>query len=157
MKENIRFTLNGKEQEFTVDPDRRLLWVLRSDLALTGTKFGCGAGQCGACTVVVDNRAIRSCLTPVRRVAGREVTTVEGLAQNGDLHPVQKAFIKHDALQCGICIPGMVMNAYALLLRNPQPTRDQIARGMEGNLCRCGTYKRIIAAVESAAEEMRGA
>ena len=157
MFESIQFQLNGEEKTLSVDPGRRLLWVLRSDLSLTGSKYGCGMGQCGACTVLLDNRAVRSCLIPMRSVAGKEVVTIEGLASNGKLNPVQQAFVDHDALQCGICIPGMIMNAYALLLRNPDPTQDQIVRGMEGNLCRCGTYRRIIAAIEDASKRMRGA
>lgn len=157
MIDSIQFRLNGEEKNLSVDPSRRLLWVLRSDLSLTGSKYGCGKGQCGACTVLVDNRAVRSCLTPMNSVAGKEIVTIEGLERNGKLHPVQQAFIDHDALQCGICIPGMIMNAYALLLRNPEPSQDQIVQAMEGNLCRCGTYKRIIAAVEDASEAMRGA
>jgi aerobic-type carbon monoxide dehydrogenase small subunit (CoxS/CutS family) len=157
MTDPIQFRLNGEEKNISVDPSRRLLWVLRSDLSLTGSKYGCGKGQCGACTVLVDDRAVRSCLTPMSSVAGKEVVTIEGLEKNGKLHPVQQAFVDHDALQCGICIPGMIMNAYALILKNPEPSQDQIVRAMEGNLCRCGTYKRIIAAVEDASKGMRGA
>lgn len=151
MAEEIKFQLNERPVSVRVDPQRRLLWVLRTELGLTGTKYGCGTGLCGACTVVVDRRAVRSCLVSVGSVAGKRVLTIEGLAREGKLHPLQEAFVEHDALQCGICTPGMIMNAYALLLRNPHPTRAEILRGMEGNLCRCGAYKRIVEAVEAAA------
>ncbi|HRV08560.1 MAG TPA: (2Fe-2S)-binding protein [Acidobacteriota bacterium] len=151
MPEEIRFNLNGRPVTVRVEPERRLLWVLRTELGLTGTKYGCGSGLCGACTVVVDQRAVRSCVTSVGSVSGKTVTTIEGLARNGELHPLQEAFIRHDALQCGICTPGMIMHAYALLQRNPRPNRDQILQGMERNLCRCGAYARIVAAVQDAA------
>lgn len=157
MSAKVQFTLNGQPASVETDPERTLLWVLRTDLQLTGTKYGCGEGQCGACTVVVDGRAVRSCLVPLRSVEGKTVITIEGLAENGKLHPLQSAFVAHDALQCGICIPGMLMNAYALLLRHPDPSREQILRGMEGNLCRCGAYRRILAAVQTAARAMREA
>jgi len=157
MKETIGFRLNGEAVSLAVEPERLLLWVLRYDLGLTGSKYGCGKGLCGACTVVVDRRAMRSCLLPVQAVAGKEVTTIEGLAKNGALHPLQKAFVEHDALQCGYCTPGMIMNAYSLLLSTPQPSRSQIVRHMEDNLCRCGVHKRIIQAIQTAAKEMRGA
>jgi aerobic-type carbon monoxide dehydrogenase small subunit (CoxS/CutS family) len=155
--ENIRFRLNGKPVSLSVDGDRMLLLVLRYDLGLTGTKFGCGEGFCGACTVLVDNEAVRSCQYPMKGVNGKEVLTIEGLSKNGELHPLQKAFIQHDALQCGYCTPGMIINAYSLLRKNPNPTRKDIIERMEGNLCRCGTYVRIIAAIQTAAKEMRGA
>jgi carbon-monoxide dehydrogenase small subunit len=154
--ENLSFTLNGKPVSAQVDADRMLLWVLRTDLELTGTKFGCGTGACGACTVLVDNKAVRSCVFPARNAEGKEVTTIEGLANNGKLHPLQEAFVEHDALQCGYCTPGMIMNAYGLLLRNPEPTREEIIQGMEYNLCRCGAHVRIIQAIESAAKTMKG-
>lgn len=154
MNENISFKLNDKSVSVTTDGDRPLLWVLRTDLGLTGTKYGCGKGLCGACTVMVDDRAVRSCVIPVRSVKGKEVLTIEGLATNGKLHPIQEAFVKHDALQCGFCTPGMILNAYGLLLKNPQPTKAQIIQGMEGNLCRCAAHSRIIQAVQSAASEM---
>jgi aerobic-type carbon monoxide dehydrogenase small subunit (CoxS/CutS family) len=157
MMENVSFKLNGKPVSLTIDSDRELLWVLRTDLGLTGTKYGCGKGLCGSCTVLVDNKAVRSCVLPARGVAGKDVITIEGLAKNGKLHPVQEAFVEHDALQCGICTPGMIMNAYSLLSKNPQPTRAEIIRGMEGNLCRCGAHTRIIDAIQSAGQEMRGA
>ncbi len=157
MNETISFTLNEKPVSVTTDSERLLLWVLRSDLGVTGTKFGCGQGACGACTVIVGNRAVRSCITPIQSVKGKKVMTIDGLAQNGKLHPLQEAFSKHGALQCGFCTPGMIMNAYSLLLRNPQPTRDEIVKDMEQNLCRCGAHIRIIRAIESAAAEMKGA
>jgi len=154
MIETISFTLNGKSVSLTTDSDRMLLWVLRTDLGLTGTKYGCGKALCGACTVIVDDRAVRSCVVPVRSIKGKKVLTIEGLARNGKVHPIQEAFIKHDALQCGFCTPGMILNAYGLLLRNAQPTKAEIVRGMENNLCRCGAHKRIIEAIQSAAEQM---
>ncbi len=157
MNETISFTLNGKSVSLTTDSERTLLWVLRSDLGLTGTKYGCGKAICGACTVIVDDRAVRSCTLPVRSIKGKNVLTIEGLAKNGKLHPIQEAFVKHDALQCGFCTPGMILNAYSLLLRNPEPTREEIIEGMEDNLCRCGAHIRIIRAIESAAQEMKGA
>ena len=155
--ENISFKLNGKQISLRVNSERMLLWVLRTDLGVTGTKYGCGAGLCGACTVLVGNRAVRSCRFPLRGVKGKDVLTIEGLAKNGKLHPVQEAFVKHDALQCGFCTPGMILNAYSLLLRNLQPTRAEIIANMDNNLCRCGAHKRIIEAIQSAAEEMKGA
>ena len=157
MDENISFTVNGKPVSLTTDNERPLLWVLRSDLGLTGTKYGCGEGTCGACTVMLGKRAVRSCITPIQKVKGQEVLTIEGLAKDGKLHPLQEAFAKHDALQCGYCTPGMIMNAYSLLLRNPEPTREQIVNGMEYNLCRCAAHIRIIGAIETAAAEMKGA
>ncbi|MBN1363099.1 MAG: (2Fe-2S)-binding protein [Sedimentisphaerales bacterium] len=140
----------------TTDGGRPLLWVLRDDLGLTGTKFGCGQAICGACTVLVDGRTARSCVYPARNVAGREVTTIEGLSRNGDLHPLQKAFAEHDGLQCGFCTPGMILTAYSLLRENPEPTREEIIEGMEDNLCRCGAHTRIIDAIQAAAAEMKG-
>jgi len=157
MAEEISFKLNGKPTSLTVDGERMLLWVLRSDLGLTGTKYGCGNALCGACTVLVDDRAVRSCVIPVRSIKDKNILTIEGLAKNGKLHPIQEAFIKHDALQCGFCTPGMILNAYSLLLSNPQPTREEIIEGMEYNLCRCGVHVRIIRAIESAAQGMKGA
>ncbi len=157
MNETISFKLNEKSVSLTTEGQRPLLWVLRTDLALTGTKYGCGKGLCGACTVIVGDRAVRSCIVPVRSIKGKNVLTIEGLAKNGKLHPIQEAFVKHDALQCGFCTPGMVLNAYSLLLKNPQPTREEIIEGMEYNLCRCGAHVRIIRAIESAAQETKGA
>lgn len=156
MKETISFQLNGKKAELQVDPTETLLWVLRNQLELTGTKYGCGVGICGSCTVLIDNEAVRSCSLPVGDVSGKNVVTIEGLAVDGKLHPVQKAFVEHDALQCGYCTPGMIMNATGLLHKNPSPTVQQIREGMEDNLCRCGAHVRIIEAVRTAAEEMKG-
>ena len=156
MEETIRFTLNGKQQELKTDPSQTLLWVLRDHFGLTGTKFGCGIGFCGSCTILINNEAVRSCTLPISDVAGKDVITIEGLGKEGKLHPVQNAFIEHDALQCGYCTPGMVMTAVALLNNNPSPSRQQIIEGMEENLCRCGAHTRIIDAVQTASEEMKG-
>jgi len=147
--------LNGKPVRLTGDRERMLLWALRSDLSLTGAKYGCGEGYCGACTVLVNKEAVRSCQFPLKDVEGKEVLTIEGLAKNGDLHLLQKAFIEHDALQCGFCTPGMILNAYSLLLKNPQPSRQEIIQGMEENLCRCGAHTRIVQAIQAAAKEMK--
>jgi aerobic-type carbon monoxide dehydrogenase small subunit (CoxS/CutS family) len=152
MKEPVRFVLNGADRELSVDPDRSLLWVLRADLGLTGTKFGCGEGYCGSCTVLVDDDAVRSCLLTMREVRGKSVTTIEGLARDGKLHPVQQAFIDHGALQCGYCTPGMILNAVGLLRRNPRPDRSRIVQDMEANLCRCGAHQRILRAIEAVVE-----
>ena len=154
MKETIQFRLNGETRNLDTDGDRMLLWVLRTDLGLTGTKFGCGESLCGACTVIVDKEAVRSCQLPVRDVRGKDVLTIEGLAANGKLHPLQEAFVEHSALQCGYCTPGMIMTAYALLLRKPRPTRDEIIAAMDDNLCRCAAHVRIVQAIENASKEM---
>ena len=156
MPETIAFKLNGKPVSLKVDGDRLLLWVLRADLALTGAKFGCGEGHCGACTALVDNVAVRTCLLKVKEVRNKEVVTIEGLARDGKLHPLQKAFMEHDALQCGFCTPGMILTAASLLKSNPHPSRDQIIRGMDENFCRCGAHTRIIDAIQTAAAEMKG-
>jgi len=156
MEETISFQLNGKKTDALVDPTETLLWVLRNHFGLTGTKYGCGMGFCGACTVLIDNVAERSCTIPVGDVKGKNVVTIEGLAADGELHPLQKAFVEHDAMQCGYCTPGMIMNATGLLLKNPSPSEDQIKEGMENNYCRCGAHVRIIAAVQTAAQEMKG-
>jgi carbon-monoxide dehydrogenase small subunit len=157
MEETIRFKLNREEVELVTDPDRILLWVLRDHFGLTGTKFGCGIGFCGACTVLIDDEPVRSCITPVNEVAGRSVITIEGLEQeDGRLHPLQQAFIDHDALQCGFCTPGMILTSAGLLGKHPAPTRDDIISGLEDNLCRCGAHTRIIDAVQDAAENMKG-
>ena len=156
MDEKIRFKLNGKATEITTDPSQTLLWVLRNQLGLTGTKYGCGTGFCGACTVLINSEATRSCMLPVSDIAGKEVITIEGLARGGKLHPVQKAFVEHDALQCGYCTPGMIMTAAAMLMKNPALTRQEIIDGLDNNLCRCGAHTRIIDAVETAAKEMKG-
>ena len=154
MIEQITFSLNGKPIALEVEANRTLLWVLRNDLSTTGTKFGCGLGDCGACTVLVDGRAEQACTLAVRRVQGREVTTIEGLAEGDRLHPVQEAFVKHDALQCGYCTPGMIMQAVSLLTYNPRPSREEILEEMDGNLCRCGAHHRIVRAVQDAAVVM---
>jgi carbon-monoxide dehydrogenase small subunit len=156
MEETIKFQLNGKKTEAQIDPTQTLLWVLRNHFGLTGTKFGCGMGFCGACTVLIDNQPVRSCQLSVGDVAGKSVVTIEGLAVNGKLHPVQKAFVEHEALQCGFCTPGMIMNATGLLMKNPSPSVQQIKEGMEDNLCRCGAHMRIIEAVQTASKEMKG-
>ena len=155
MKERIQFELNGKPVALEVEPDRKLLWVIRTELGLTGTKYGCGEGYCGACTVLVDNMATRSCATPISEVAGKKVITIEGLAKGELLHPVQQAFVEHDALQCGYCTPGMIMHAVGLLNENPNPTKEDIIWGMEGNLCRWGDNNRIVDAISTAAAEMK--
>ncbi len=156
MERTISFTLNGKPTRITVDDERMLLWVLRNDLGLTGTKFGCGESLCGACTVIVDKQAVRSCSYAVKDVAGKNVTTIEGLSQGDKLSPLQEAFLKHHAFQCGYCTSGMIMNAYALLLKTPRPTREQIIQGMDDNLCRCGSHVRVIDAIQEAAGARRG-
>ncbi|MDH4219224.1 MAG: (2Fe-2S)-binding protein [Candidatus Aminicenantes bacterium] len=156
MEKNFRFKLNGKTIDLASSPERMLLWVLRSDLELTGTKYSCGEGFCGACTVLVDNEPVLSCQFPLKEAEGKEVLTIEGLGKNGELHPLQDAFMQHNALQCGFCTPGMLLGAYALLLKNPEPSTKDIVDTMEGNLCRCGSYKRIIQAIQTAARTMRG-
>jgi aerobic-type carbon monoxide dehydrogenase small subunit (CoxS/CutS family) len=156
MTDTIAFKLNDKPVRLNVDGERPLLWVLRTDLGLTGTKFGCGEGHCGACTVLLDGVAVRSCLRKVKEVKDKEVMTIVGLAKEGKLHPIQKAFMAHDALQCGFCTPGMVLTAFGLLRTNPTPTREQIIHGMDQNLCRCGAHTRIIDAIQTAAGEMKG-
>lgn len=155
MKDTFSFVLNEKPTQLTTDGDRRLLWVLRTDLGLTGTKFGCGVGLCGACTVLLDKEPVRSCQIPLESVNGKEVITIEGLSRNGNLHPLQQAFITHEAMQCGYCTSGMILSAYGLLLKNPRPSRAEIIQGMDGNLCRCSSYRRIILAVETASKEMK--
>jgi len=149
MPSPVSFQLNDKSVTLTTDPTRPLLWVLRSDLRLTGTKFGCGESHCGACTVVVNHEAVRSCITPLAEVAGKHVLTIEGLARPS-LHRIQRAFVEHSAFQCGYCTPGMIMTAYAFLLRNPHPTNAQIVAAMDDNLCRCGAQPRIVTAVKLA-------
>ena len=156
MGKTIHFKLNGQPKSLDLDRERMLLWVLRTDFGLTGTKYGCGAGFCGACTVLVNNEAVRSCQFPVEDVNGKEILTIEGLARNGRLHPLQEAFVKHDALQCGYCTPGMVLTAYGLLVKNPRPNLEEIKEGMYENLCRCGSYQRIILAIQDAVQAMKG-
>lgn len=154
MKQTVSFKLNHQPVTVDVDGDESLLTVIREYLDKTGTKYGCGMGDCGACTVIIDNEEVRSCMVSIENAAGKEILTIEGLDSNGALHPIQKAFIAHDALQCGFCTPGMIMNAYGLLLRNPDPSREEIIGGMEENLCRCGSYNRIVDAIQTAAIEM---
>ena len=152
-KTTITLDVNGQRQQLDVEPRRTLLDALRIDLGLTGTKLVCNAGNCGACTVLVDGAPVYSCLTLAIECEGRPITTIEGLTSDGELHPIQQAFVQHDALQCGFCTPGQIMAAHALLQRNPQPTEDEVIAGMSGNLCRCGAYRGIVAAVLSAAEQ----
>ncbi len=148
--------VNGAAHRMEIDPDRSLLFVLRDELGLTGCKYGCGEGQCGACTVLIDGRAVRSCITTVGECADKEVTTIEGIEQNGELHPLQQSFLACDALQCGYCTPGMIMSGVALLKSNPNPNESDIVHAMNGNICRCGTYARIVQAVQQAAEPKKG-
>ena len=157
MAQTTSFNLNGKPVRVNADSGRMLVWVLRHNLGLTGTKVGCGAGLCGACTVLVDGEPTLSCSTPLAEVAGKSVLTVEGLAKDGVLHPVQRAFQEHHAFQCGYCTSGMMLSAYALLHKRPRATRAEIMAHLEGNLCRCGSHLRILAAVEAAGKEMGGA
>jgi len=153
MNDAIRFTLNGKAVEMDAGERRSLLWALRNDLDLTGTKFGCGEGLCGACTVLIDGVAERACLLDVGDVANRNVTTIEGLADGGKLHPLQQAFVEHDALQCGYCTPGMIMTAAGLLAAKPAASEADIVAGLDNNYCRCGAHKRILQAVRSVAAD----
>ena len=151
MSKRLEFKINGKKAAVDSESERSLLAVLRDELDLTGSKYGCGEGQCGACTVLIDGVATRSCMTPVAAVYGKQIKTIEGLEQNGRLHPLQQAFLDEGALQCGYCTSGMIMSALALLGKNPDPGEPEIVRAMQGNVCRCGTYQRIIAAVRRAA------
>lgn len=150
MPQNITLSINGRDQTVSVEPDSMLLYALRDDLGLHGPKFGCGLSECGACTVVMDGNAIRSCVTPVSAVGGSKITTLEGLGTIEKPHPLQKAFIEEQAAQCGYCINGMIMAAKALLDRKPHPSRDDIKQALDGNLCRCGTHMRIVRAIERA-------
>ncbi len=150
--ETINVTVNGKQHRVTAPANQPLLWVLRDRLQLTGTKYGCGEGQCGACTVLLEGKPVRSCLTRFSAAGGKHVITIEGLEQNGVLHPVQQAFLREEAFQCGYCTSGMILSAVALLGGNRNPTDDEIMRAMNGNICRCGTYPRIVAAVREAAQ-----
>lgn len=154
MKQSISFKLNGNLISIDVNGEESLLTVIRSYLDQTGTKYGCGIGQCGSCTVLIDNKPERACMIFVEDISRKEILTIEGLATNGSLHPIQKAFIENDALQCGFCTPGMIMNAFGLLISDSNPTREKIISDMDENLCRCGSYNRIIDAIQMAAEEM---
>ena len=154
---NLTLNVNGRKLTVNADPQTSLLSVLRNDLDLTGTKYGCGESQCGACTVLIDGQQTRSCVMPVGKVANKQITTIEGLEKDGQLHPLQDAFLKADALQCGYCTPGMIMAAVALLNKTARPTRAEIVEHMEGNVCRCGTYLRIVAAIQLASEKKGGA
>ena len=156
MPRAVSLTLNGKPVRLEGSERRSLLWALRTELGLTGTKYGCGVGLCGSCTVVVDGKAVRSCRTSLADVEGRKVTTIEGLAEGSKLHPLQQAFVDHGGLQCGYCTPGMIMNAYGLLLADPHASREKVIDAMEGNLCRCSAYKRILEAIESVARKEGG-
>ncbi|MCC6392263.1 MAG: (2Fe-2S)-binding protein [Bryobacterales bacterium] len=152
----MELRVNGRTVQVQVDPERSLLSVLREELELTGCKYGCGEGQCGSCTVQLDGSPVRSCLTPVRAAAGKHVRTVEGLESNGELHPMQKALLEAEAMQCGYCTSGMLMTAVSLLEKKPHPDDAEIRRAMQGNICRCGTYPRIVAAVRMAAAMQQG-
>lgn len=156
LKTKIEFTVNGIQRTVEAEPETPVLEVLRNDLGLTGSKFGCGESECGACTVIVDGFATRCCQLPVSEVAGRQVNTIEGLAKDGKLHPLQQAFLDEDAMQCGYCVSGMIMNAYALLQRNQNPTEREVRDHMRGNVCRCCVYPRMTKAILRAAAVMRG-
>lgn len=155
MSELIEFKLNGKAVKVNVEGERMLLWVLRTDFGLTGTKYGCGEGFCGACTVLINNKAERSCSTAIKSIKGKEILTIEGLMNNGKPHPLQKAFAEKDALQCGYCTPGMIMNAYGLLKKKPKSTYNEIIKEMDDNFCRCSAHKRIVEAIQTASTEMK--
>ncbi|HTG16760.1 MAG TPA: (2Fe-2S)-binding protein [Blastocatellia bacterium] len=149
--------INGSKSRIDAESDRSLLSVLRDDLELTGAKYGCGEGQCGACTVLIDGQATRSCITTVGAAAGKKIATIEGLEKDGRLHPIQESFLEADALQCGYCTPGMIMSGIALLAKNTNPSEQEIVQFMQGNVCRCGTYPRIVTAIRKAARAMKGA
>ena len=152
----MELVVNQTHYRLQLDPNSLLLWVLRDQLELTGSKYGCGEGHCGACTVLIDGAPVRSCITRVSKVEGKEITTIEGLAQNGRLHPLQEAFIQADAMQCGYCTPGMILSGVGLLKKTPHPSEPDIRRALEGNLCRCGTYPRIVAAMQIAEKAING-
>lgn len=156
MAEKHQIHINGSAHTITSDPDRSLLSVLREELNLTGSKYGCGEGQCGACTVLIDGKPARSCITPVGSVEKKQIVTIEGLSPEGPLHPVQAAFLEEDALQCGYCTSGMILSAVGLLKRNPAPSEPEILSAMQGNVCRCGTYRRIVRAIQKAARSRAG-
>jgi aerobic-type carbon monoxide dehydrogenase small subunit (CoxS/CutS family) len=155
MAKPIELEINGKPYQVHSDPDTRLLYVLRDELGLTGSKYGCGEGQCGACTVLIGGNARRSCQVSLSAAAAKPITTIEGLEQNGRLHPVQQAFVDAGAFQCAYCTPGMIMSSVALLGQNPTPSEPEIVQFLQGNICRCGTYPRIVDAVQHAAKTMR--
>jgi carbon-monoxide dehydrogenase small subunit len=155
MESKINFMLNHKKVQITADGDLKLLWILRTRFGLTGTKYGCGEGHCGSCTVLIDEEAERSCLVSLKEISGKEVVTIEGLAKGEGLHPLQQSFIEHEALQCGYCTPGMILTAASFLKKNPTPSRSQIIREMDDNLCRCGSYDRIVDAIETAAVRLK--
>ena len=152
----MELRINGEARRLEVDPQRSLLGVLRDELDLTGAKYGCGEGRCGACTVLIDGQPARSCLAKVGNLAGRAITTIEGLGRDGALHPLQQAFLDLGALQCGYCTPGMIMAGVGLLEKNPRPSDGEIVEALDGNVCRCGTYTRILAAIHKAAEVSKG-
>ncbi len=156
MSTMLELQINGTKRRVETEPDRTLLSVLRDDLDMTGSKYGCGEGRCGACTVLIDGKAVRSCSTAVGDCAGKPITTIEGLEKDGKLHPLQEAFLAVGAMQCGYCTPGMILSGVALLNRNPEPTAEDVVAGMGGNICRCGTYARIVQAVRKAGETMKG-
>jgi aerobic-type carbon monoxide dehydrogenase small subunit (CoxS/CutS family) len=152
----MELIVNDRKYQVDADAAGNLLSVLRDDLDLTGTKYGCGEGSCGACTVIVNGTAVRSCITTVGSVRGKKITTIEGLEKNGKLHPVQEAFLDVDVFQCAYCAPGMIMSSVALLQKNPRPAREEIVKAMQRNICRCGTYSRIVQAIEEAANHQKG-
>ena len=153
---SIKFKLNGQDKALSVELERSLLWLIRNDFEMTGTKYGCGMGHCGACTVLVNKKPVRTCMVTADFIDGKDIVTIEGLEKNGELNPVQKAFIEHESLQCGFCTPGMIMNATGLLYENPDPSREEIIDVMEENLCRCGSYGRIIDAIQDASKSVKG-
>ncbi len=157
MKRTVMLHVNGASHRIEADDESMLLYVLRDDLDLTGSKYGCGEGQCGACTVLLNGRAVRSCITPLSEAEGKQITTIEGLAKNGRLHPVQEAFLEAGAMQCGYCTPGMILSGVGLLKKNPHPSERDIRQALEGNVCRCGTYGRIVRAIQMAAKQGKGA
>jgi aerobic carbon-monoxide dehydrogenase small subunit len=152
----IKFVLNGEPHELSIPPWRTLLEMIREDLKLTGTKEGCGQGECGSCTVIMGGKTVNSCLVPAMEADGQEITTIEGLKKGDELHPVQEAFVEHAGMQCGFCTPGMIMSAKYLLDQNPDPTLDEIQEGIAGNFCRCTGYTKIFESIEAAAKSMRG-
>jgi carbon-monoxide dehydrogenase small subunit len=154
MEQTFRFKLNGKLVAVEANGNESLLTILRTNLDQTGTKFGCGIGECGSCTVLINNEAVRSCMIYIEDVVNKEIITIEGLSSDGILHPIQQAFVTVDALQCGFCTPGMILNGLGLLLANPNPTREEIIEAMDSNLCRCGSYNRIVEAIQIAAQTM---